>query len=118
MPTLPTEFIELASELIGDEFAAFAKSAVFERSTGFDYETQAYTLVTQTVPCIRLEYDAKQIGGLIAVGDFMLIGEYQLFDWKPSPDDTFVTFEGAKMQIKNVTIDPAGATIKLQARPL
>ena len=118
MATLPDEFIELAAELIGDEFVAFAKSTVFERSTGFDYETQADTLATQTVPCIRLEYEARQIGGLVAVGDFMLIGEYKLFDWKPSPDDTFVTFDGLKMQIKNVSIDPAGATIKLQARPL
>jgi len=114
MATLPAEFIDLAAELIGDEFAAFAKNAVFERSTGFDYVTQTGTLVTQTVPCIRLEYDEKQIGGLITVGDFMLIGEYQLFDWKPSPDDTFVTFDGLKMQIKNVSIDPAGATIKFQ----
>lgn len=118
MATLPSEFIELAAELIGDEFAAFVGDAVFERSTGFDYATQTDTVDTQTKPCIRLEYESNQIGGLIAVRDFMLIGEYQPFDWEPSPDDTFVTFGGKKSQIKNVDIDPAGATIILQARPL
>ena len=118
MATSPREFIELASELIGDEFEAFASDAIFERSTGFDYATQTDTLDTQTKPCIRLEFEARQIGGLIAVGDFMLIAEYQPFDWQPSPDDTFVTFGGSKSQIKKVTIDPASATIIVQARPL
>lgn len=118
MATFPSEFIELAAELIGDEFAAFASDAVFERTTGVDYETQTETTETQTLPCIRMDYESQQIAGLIAVGDFMLIGQNKLLSWQPSPDDTFVTFGGLKHQVKNVKIDPAGATIIMQVRPL
>lgn len=119
MATSADEFIDLAAELIGDEFAAFASDALFERGDDFDYDTQTYSAPeSQTKKCIRLEYDSSQIEGLIAVGDYMLIAEYQLFDWEPSPDDTFVTFGGVKSQIKKVTVDPASATIILQVRPL
>lgn len=118
MATFPSEFIELAAELIGDEFEAFASDAVLERATGVDYDTQSETKEVQTLSCIRMDYESQQIAGLVAVGDFMLIGQNQLLSWQPSPDDTFATFDGLKHQVKSVKIDPAGATIIMQVRPL
>ena len=118
MATFPSEFIGLAAELIGDEFAAFATDAIFEQSTGYNPDADEETFQTQTVPCIRMDYESQQISGLIAVSDFMLIGQYQLFTWEPSEDNTFVTYGGKKCQVKNHRIDPAGATITLQVRPL
>lgn len=119
MPTFKSEFIDLAAELIGDEFSDFTADTAITQSLGFDYATQSNTTQDQTRQMIPLEYTQSQIDGtLIKTGDIMLIGEYQLFEWEPSPDNTTLTHAGKSYALRNTDIDPAGATIVLHCRPL
>lgn len=117
MATFPIEFIELAAELIGDEFAAFASPAAITQDQGFDYDAQTPNNRTQTKPMIRLDYKESQFDGdKIKIGDYMLVGEFQKFDWEPSPDNTTVLHDGIKTNIKLVNIDSAKAAIFLSVR--
>lgn len=117
MATLPQEFIDLAADLIGDEFAAFANNCVITRGTGFDPDTQAETTQTQTVPMIRLEFSERSIdGSLVKVGDYMLIGEYIKLSWLPSADNTKTLHDGITSNVVRVETDPAKATIVLHVR--
>lgn len=117
MATLPQEFIDLAAELIGDEFAAFAPNCVITRGTGFDPDTQTETTQTQTIPMIRLEFSERSIdGSLVKVGDYMLIGEYVKLSWVPGADNTKTLHEGIAANVVNVETDPAKATIVLHVR--
>jgi len=117
MATLPEEFIDLAAELIGDEFAAFAGDCVITRGTGFDPDTQTETTQAQTIPMIRLEFSERSIdGSLVKVGDYMLIGEYQKLSWVPSADNTKTLHDGITCNVVNVETDPAKATIVLHVR--
>ena len=123
MPTTKQEFIDLAAELIGDEFADFRGDALIEQATSTSYASQGSVTQQQTRKMIPLEYKENQIDGtLIKTGDIMLIGEYQLFEWKPEPDNSMVNFSdepyAGDYAIKDLDIDPAGATIVLQCRPL
>lgn len=123
MATTKSEFVELAAELIGDEFADFRGDATITQSLGFDYSTQSDTEQQQIQQMIPLDYKEDQIDGtLIKTGDIMLIGEFQLFEWKPEPDNTFVNFSdepyAGGYSIRNADIDPAGATITLHCRPI
>lgn len=119
MATFPSEFIELAAELIGDEFAAFASEAVITKNTGFDYATQTPTVTIQNKSLIRLEFKAGQYDGQrIKVGDIMLIGEFQKFDFTPSPENTSISYGATDYDLISTNIDPAGSTIIMQCRPL
>lgn len=114
MATLPAEFVELAAELIGDEFAAFATNAVIVQTTGFNYATQTPATQSQTIPMIRLEFNERQFNdALIKVGDYLLIGEYAKLTWVPSTDNTTVTHDGINSTVVRVETDPAKATIML-----
>lgn len=117
MATLPAEFVELAAELIGDEFAAFASACVMSKAGAWDDATQTATQTTQSIPMIRLEFKESQFNGeQIKVGDYLLIGEYANLDWEPSADNTTTTHDSIAGLIKNVAIDPAKATIIIQVR--
>lgn len=112
--TLPAEFVELAAELIGDEFAAFASNAVIVQATGFNYATQTPATQSQTIPMIRLEFREVQFNdALIKVGDYLLIGEYAKLTWVTSTDNTTVTHDGINSTVVRVETDPAKATIML-----
>lgn len=119
MATLPQEFIDLAAELIGDEFAAFAVSTVINKRGNVTYQNPTGSIVaTDTIPTIRLEFKETQFNGeLIKVGDYMLIGEFQELAFQPSPDNCEAVRAGVTSEIKSVNIDPAGATIILHVRP-
>lgn len=123
MATLPQEFIDLAAELIGDEFAAFAPDCVFTQDTGWDEDLQQQTQRTKTIPMIRLEYKHTQYNGnQIKIGDYMLIGEYDKLNtgtfWEPSTDNTKTLHEGIAGIVKAVNTDPAKATLIVQVRAL
>lgn len=119
MTTFKSDFIELAEELIGDEFADFASDTVITQSLGFDYATQSNTEHSQTRQMIPLEYTQNQIDGtLIKTGDIMLIGEFQLFEWNPEPDNTTLIHSAESYALRDLEVDPAGATIVLHCRPL
>lgn len=119
MAITPESAAAIAARLIGNRFASLSYDAVINQTTGFDYATQTNTTQTQTQPMIRLEYSTKQVDGqLIKTGDVMLIGEYQLFDWEPSPDNTEVVYRSVTYELIMVpSIDPASATIILHCRP-
>lgn len=117
MATLPAEFVELAAELIGDEFEAFATDCAMSKAGAWDDTTQTATQVTQTMPMIRLEFDESQFNGQqIKVGDYLLIGEYANLSWEPSADNTTTTHDSIAGLIKNVATDPAKAAIIIQVR--
>jgi hypothetical protein len=117
MATSPDEFIELAAELIGDEFAEFAISTTITKSQSGGYNT-APTTTTTTIPTIMLEFKASQFNGeLVKVGDYMLIGEYQELDFEPSPDNCETSRDGATCEVKAVYVDPAKATVTMHVRP-
>lgn len=119
MAITPETAAATAARLIAGKFASFRHDAVINQTTGFDYATQTNTTQTQTQPMIRLEYSTKQVDGqLIKTGDVMLIGEYQLFDWEPSPDNTEVVYRSVTYELIMVpSIDPADASIILHCRP-
>ena len=117
MATLPQEFIDLAAELIGDEFAAFASDCVISRGTGFDPDTQSETTTSQTIKMIRLDFNEQSIdGSLVKVGDYMLIGEYADLSWLPSADNTETLHDSITSNVVRVETDPAKATIVLHVR--
>lgn len=120
MATFPREFVDLAAELIGDEFAPFTKTLDLKNAGGFDYATQTVTTEqTQSIPAIRLEFEAESYANqAIMVGDFMLIAEYQKITIPVRPDSTSGVFDGQSVAIKSTEIDPAGATIIMHVRRL
>lgn len=120
MKPTPAIFQSVAKDIMRGTFAAFASDAVFTQTTGFDYATQTPTTkAPMTVKMIREEYEEREKDGQkILQGDYRLIGEFQLFTWTPEVDNTTVVHEGITLHIKNVSIDPAKAVIKLQVRRL
>jgi hypothetical protein len=117
MTTLRSEFVELAAELIGDEFADFAYDCVLVNATGWDNATQTATTETQTIKAIRLEFKQSQFDGQsIMVGDYMLIAERQPITIGIKPDSTECTYRGEVLDIKPTNIDAADAVIIFHVR--
>jgi hypothetical protein len=103
MSTSPQEFIDLAAELIGDEFLAFAKDCVLKTSTGFNYSTQRDHEVTQTVKMIRIDYKASQFEKQALMNsDYMLIGELAQIEIVIRPDLSEAVFDGEEVTIKKI----------------
>lgn len=119
MSTSPQEFIDLAAELIGEEFVAFADDCILLNVTGWNDSTQTATTQTQTIKAIRTDYSAREINGeSIQVNDYMLIAEFQTITIPVRTDSTTCTFKTEKLMIVSVNIDPAGAAIIMQVRRL
>lgn len=117
MATLPQEFIDLAAELIGDEFSAFASDCVLTNSLGWNNSTQTNTTETQTIKAIRVDFESGQYDGQkIMVNDYMLIAEKQKITIGLYPDTTECTFRGEALDIKSTNIDPAGASVIFHVR--
>jgi hypothetical protein len=119
MSTTKAEFQDLAAELISGEFADFTESTVLNQLGAFDYNTQAAAVVaTSTIEMIKYDYKINQYDGeKIKIGDFMLIGERQLVSFEPSVDNTQVIYDGAEVNLNDVEIDPASASVILHVRP-
>lgn len=118
MATFPQEFIDLAAELIGDEFAAFASDCVVTKTSGFDPVTQLPAVTaTTTIPMIRIDFKESSFNGqAILIGDYMLIGEYRLLSFVPTADNCKTLHDGIVCTIKQALVDPAKATIILHVR--
>jgi hypothetical protein len=113
------KFQKIAKKLISGIFVQFKEICPLYNVTGVNYSAQTSTKVYQTpeIGFIRIDYDSKQVDGqLIKANDFMLIGEYQELSIAVEVDKTTAVYKGEEYQIKNVDIDPADATIILQAR--
>lgn len=118
MTTLKSEFVDLADELIGDEFADFAVSTVISKLGTASYATQSETATTETINTIRLDYKKSQFDGqLIAFGDYMLIGQLALLSEIPSPDNFIISRESKTLNLLRVEVDPANATVLMHVRP-
>lgn len=119
MATTKTEFWGLAAELISGEFVDFTETTVLNVLGEFDYGTQTSPIeFTASIPMIRYDYKVNQYDGeKIKIGDYMLIGEFQLLAFEPSPDNTQVIYDGAEVNLNRVEIDPAGASVILHVRP-
>ncbi len=103
MSTSPQEFIDLAAELIGDEFLEFAKDCILKTTTGFNYSTQRDHEVTQTVKMIRIDYKSSQFEKQAVMNsDYMLIGELDPITIVVQPDLTEATFDGEEITIKKI----------------
>lgn len=117
MTTLRSEFIALAAELIGDEFSDFTQPCILTNVTGWNNATQTATTETQTVDAIRIDFQSRDFDGQkIMVNDYMLIAQRQPITIPVRPDSTECTFGGEALIIKDVNIDPAGATIIMHVR--
>lgn len=117
MATIPQEFIDLAAELIGDEFVAFTNSATISRLGDFDPVTQKYTSQEQSLPMIRIDFKENAYNGAsVLVGDYMLIGEYQKLEFEPRADSDTVSHDGINSNIVSAQVDPAKASIILHVR--
>lgn len=118
MPTLKSEFVDVAYDIIGMEFADFGENTVITKTTGWDNATQAPTTTTTALPTIVLEFESSQVDGtLVKVGDYMLAGEYALLGFEPSPDNCTTTRDGVTAEVKRVIVHAKAAVI-MQVRPL
>lgn len=124
MPTLPSEFQDLADELIDDEFTAFKKLFSATRPGAFNPVTETYAagqaFTIGAIPSV-LE-DSQFQNQLIQVGDFNLAlnprttpasGTY----FEPRTNDQ-CSFNGRPVQIVSKGTDSAGAAVKLVCRYL
>jgi len=117
MTTLRSEFVELAAELIGDEFADFAYDCALVNVTGWNNATQSATTEAQTIKAIRLNFKQSDYDGQsILIGDYMLIAERQKITVGIKPDSTECTYRGEDLIIKSTKVDPADAAIIFQVR--
>lgn len=112
MPTLPSEFQDLADELIDDEFTAFKGVFSCERQGAFNSTTETYEAGPAfTIGAIESNLEDSQFQNqLIRVGDFNLVinprtptasGVY----FEPRVGDK-MTYNGKQIQI--VSSKPAG----------
>lgn len=124
MPTLPSEFQNLADELIDDEFTAFKKLFSANRPGAFNPVTETYaTGQSFTIGAIPSALKDSQFQNqLIQVGDFNLVlnprttpasGAY----FEPRINDQ-CTFDGKSVQIVAKATDAADAAVKLVCRYL
>lgn len=124
MPTLPSEFQNLADELIDDEFTAFKKPFSATRPGAFDPVTETYAAGQSfSIGAIPSALEDSQFQNqLIQVGDFNLVlnprttptsGVY----FEPRINDQ-CTFDSKPVQIIAKATDAANAAVKLVCRYL
>jgi hypothetical protein len=124
MATLPSEFQDLADELINDEFTAFKKPFTATRPGAFDPVTETYlagqSFIIGGIPSALK--DKQFQNQLIQVGDFNLVinprttptsGVY----FEPRINDQ-CTFDSKPVQIVSKGTDAADAAIQLVCRYL
>ena len=120
MSTLRAEFVELAAELIGDEFADFAYPCAMGNGGLFVYATQSYSGAdTDSISMIRLDFKSTQFDGQrVMINDYMLIGEKQKLKsgFVITPDQTSATYRTETLQVIDVMSDPADAAIVIHVR--
>lgn len=124
MATSPSEFQDLADELIDDEFTAFKKPFSATRPGAFDRVTETYAEGQSfTIGAIPSALEDKQFQNqLIQVGDFNIVlnprttpasGTY----FEPRINDQ-CTLDSKPVQIVAKGTDSANAAVKLVCRYL
>lgn len=119
MATFPEEFIDLADELINDEFAAFKRPIKFSLVGSYNPVTGVTTEPTvDDVNGIRLEYRADQIDdNRIQANDYMLVIKATEFsNLTPAVTGVKVELDGRTINLVHAAIDAANAVWTLQVR--
>lgn len=123
MTTTRAEFIDLADELIGDEFADFAVASTIVKTTGWNDVTQtASTISSDSFTLIPIDNKSSQFERQnIQIGDLVFIGERQKITREGSLfqfglDNSHVVYGGVEHAIVDIYLDPAEATIQMQLR--
>lgn len=116
MATGPSEFVELAEELIGvnGEFSSFRKPCTITTAGAFDRQTQSATQTVQAVQMVDTGQIAKPFDNkAVAVFDIELVGLYSEFSKVPAIENTRLSFGGKHYTVVSVEVDPAQATITI-----
>jgi len=132
MTTTRAEFIDLADELIGDEFADFAVASTIVKTTGWNDATQTATTISSDVFTLipidnkssqfeRQNIKSGNLGQNIQIGDLVVIGERQKITREESLfhfglDNSHVVYGGIDYTIVDIYLDPAEASIQMQLR--
>lgn len=117
MATLPSEFKDLANELIGPdgEFAAFRKPCQFSKSGEFNFETQSAVTEAFTVQMVEsgiLENQSQSKA--IAQNEIELIGVFDEFSDLPTIGTTRFVYSGLAYTLLSVEVDPAQAAVTIK----
>lgn len=122
MATTRQEFIDLADELF-EEFSDFQKEGTFTKILATDFNTGAQNDAllpedyTQTVDGIEISFNERIFDRSLArEGDYIQIYRYKFFTWLPEIGKVKLNFDGIKIEIINIKIDPAKATLFLHVR--
>jgi len=120
MALTKSKFQSVAEKLFAKAKAGnLTVSCSFELLGDYDpvLETNAAS-ITQSIDCIREDYDAKAKDGLIVQrDDFKLLAEFVSFTkLSPRTDGVIVTVDGKKCVIVHVDLDAASAVYTLQVR--
>lgn len=117
MATLPSEFKDLANELIGPtgEFAAFRKPCQFSKSGEFNFESQSAQAVAFTVQMVESGIVENQSQNkAIAQNEIELIGILDEFSELPTIGTTRFIYSGLAYTLLSVEIDPAQAAVTIK----
>lgn len=117
MSTAPSDFQDVAAELIGPsgEFAPFRKPCAITVSGAFDRSTQSAIQSVQTVQMIDVSRISSQFENkAVPACDIELVGLYSEFSTIPKIENTRFSFAGKSFALVDVEVDPAQATVTLR----
>lgn len=114
-----TKFKAVAAKLFAKASAGdLTIDCVFEQLGTYSPSTGQLPAITETITCIREEYNAHQVDGqIIQRDDFKLLAQYDDFiALTPRADGVTVTVDGVKCVIVKAPIDAADAVYTIQCR--
>ena len=112
-------FKSLANKLINSTFADFREWCTFELLGDYNPVTETNSASTsQTVLCIRQEFNANQKdGNIVQRQDFKILAEFDKFTLlSPRTDGVLVTINGLSNSIVSSTLDAANAVYTIHLR--
>lgn len=126
----PTEFQDMANELINETFGDFRGDIIFSELGTFDYDTQTTPTVDKPAKGIRVEFDKNEIDGQkIQQGDYKILVEQQSTTVDVRSDNVSMQFKQyptksipnpvfKSLSIESIGEDAAQAVYTLQVREL
>ena len=112
-------FKKLADNLINNTFADFRVDCIFELLGAYDPVTETNAApVTQTIKCIRQEFNAEQKNGSnVQSDDFKILAEFDKFTLlSPRVDGLIVTVNLLSNTIVSADLDAANAVYTIHLR--
>lgn len=112
MATFPSEFIDLAAELIDDEFTAFKRDFTMIKNIGYDPITDTDTEFREVIGAIPIDLKTAENIFTSVTADRKYI---VLRNTAPVPSDFDASYhceyDGKAYEIEDTLGDPAGAAI-------